>query len=162
MNLVIIAAIARNRGIGIGGKLPWHISEDLKRFKKLTTGHTVLMGRKTFVSIGRPLPNRRNVVLSRTLIPHVETYSSVTAALDALADEERVFVIGGGELYSHLLAKADRLYLTIVDRDVEADTFFPEYDHLLGTVFQLVAREQRDGFRFEEYERRNNPEGTAV
>jgi dihydrofolate reductase len=155
VKLAIIAAVARNRGIGKGGKLPWHISDDLKRFKGLTTGNAVLMGRKTFASIGRPLPNRRNVVLSRTPVPGVETYPSLATALEALEDEEWVFVIGGGDVYRQLLDRADRLYLTMVDGDVDADTYFPEYEHLLGSVFALVASEQREGYRFEEYERRN-------
>jgi len=154
VKLALIAAIARNRAIGIGGKLPWHLSDDLKRFKQLTTGHAILMGRKTFVSIGRPLPHRRNVVLSRAPVPGVETYTSLDAALRALADEECVFVIGGGELYRQLLEKADRLYLTRVDSDVRGDTFFPPFEHLLNTEFVLVAADQREGYRFEDYERR--------
>jgi dihydrofolate reductase len=155
VKLAIIVAVARNRGIGKEGKLPWHISDDLKRFKALTTGHAVLMGRKTFASIGRPLSNRRNVVLSRTPVQGVETYPSLASALKALASEEWVFAIGGGDVYRQLLDRADRLYLTMVDSDVDADTYFPEYEHLLGTVFALVASEQREGYRFEEYERRS-------
>lgn len=155
MKLAIIAAIDRNRGIGKDGRLPWHISEDLQRFKRLTTGHTVLMGRKTFQSIGKPLPHRRNVVLSRTPLPGVETYPSLETALAVLADDDIVFVIGGGQVYDRVLATADRLYLTIVEREVEADTFFPPYAHLIGTAFVLVETEQRDGYRFEVYERRN-------
>ncbi|HSQ73996.1 MAG TPA: dihydrofolate reductase [Bacteroidota bacterium] len=161
MKLAIIAAIARNRAIGAGGTLPWHLSDDLKRFKRLTTGHAVLMGRKTFVSLGRPLPNRRNVVLSRSPVPGVETYPSVSAALNALAEEEWVFVIGGGDVYRQLLDRADRLYLTRVDRDVEADTYFPEYEHLLSTVYTLVASEQREGYRFEDYVRRDAESGSG-
>ena len=154
MKLALIAAIARNRGIGVGGQLPWHLSDDLKRFKRLTTGHAVLMGRKTYESIGKPLPNRRNVVLSRRPVPGIETYATIPAALSALKDEEWVFVIGGGEIFSLLLEKADKLYLTIVEKDVDADTFFPEYAHLLNSRFQLAASEQKDGFRFEDYERK--------
>lgn len=153
MILALIAAVARNRAIGIAGKLPWHIREDLQRFKRLTTGHAVLMGRKTWESIGRPLPDRRNVVVTRGTIAGVETYPSVDAALTALAGEDVVFVIGGGELYRHLLPSADRLHLTIVDREVEADTFFPAYEHLLGSRYTLVAREDHEGYRFEDYER---------
>lgn len=161
MKLAIIAAIALNRAIGAGGALPWHLSEDLKRFKRLTTGHAILMGHKTFVSLGRPLPNRRNVVLSRSPVPGAETYPSVNDALNALADEEWVFVIGGGDVYRQLLDRADRLYLTRVDRDVEGDTYFPEYEHLLGTVYTLVASEQRDGYRFEDYVRRDTESGSG-
>lgn len=156
MKLAIIAAVARNRGIGLAGKMPWHLSEDLRRFKRITTGHAILMGRKTWESLGRPLANRRNVVLSRTPVPGVETYASLDAALAALSQEELVFVIGGGEIYRQTLEKADRLYLTIVDGEAEADTFFPEYEHLLGGRFTLVAREDHGGYRFEDYVREGN------
>ena len=153
MKLAIIAAVGRNRAIGNAGKLPWHLSEDLKRFKRLTTGHAILMGRKTWESIGRPLPGRRNVVLSSSPVPGVETYASAEGALRALASAERVFVIGGGTVYAQLLDRADELYLTLVDREVEADTFFPPYEHLLGSVFREVAREPHGEFEFVDYVR---------
>jgi dihydrofolate reductase len=154
VTLAIIAAVARNRGIGLAGKMPWHLSEDLRRFKRITTGHTILMGRKTWESLGRPLPNRRNVVLSRTPVPGVETYVSLDAALAALSHEDLVFVIGGGEIYRQTLGRADRLYLTIVEGEAEADTFFPEYEDLLGSRFTLVAREDHEGYRFEDYQKK--------
>jgi len=153
VKLAIIAAVGRNRAIGSRGTLPWHISEDLKRFKRLTTGYAVLMGRKTWESIGRPLPGRRNVVLSSSPLAGVETYASAADALRALATTERVFVIGGGNVYAQFLERADELYLTLVDRDVEADTFFPPYEHLLGTVFREVAREPHGEFAFVDYVR---------
>ncbi|MFN0156448.1 MAG: dihydrofolate reductase [Bacteroidota bacterium] len=153
MKLAIIAAIARNRVIGNNGTLPWHISEDLKRFKRLTVGHTVLMGRKTYESIGKPLVNRRNVVVSSQEIPGVECYRSVDAALNALKDVEIAFVIGGGQLYSELLPKADILHLTLLDRNVEGDTHFPRYEHLIGPVFTEISRETHDGFMFVDFER---------
>ncbi|HUI09608.1 MAG TPA: dihydrofolate reductase [Bacteroidota bacterium] len=154
MKLAIIAAVGRNRAIGARGKLPWHLSEDLKRFKRLTTGSAVLMGRKTWESIGRPLPGRRNVVLSSSPVPGVETYASADDALRALAALERVFVIGGGSVYAQLLERADEIFLTLVDREVEADTYFPPYEHLLGTVFREVARESHGEFEFVDYVRR--------
>ena len=153
MKLAIIAAVGRNRAIGSRGKLPWHISEDLKRFKRLTTGNAVLMGRKTWESIGRPLPGRRNVVLSASPVEGVETYASADDALRALASSERVFVIGGGTVYAEFLGRADELYLTLVDREVDADTYFPPYEHLLGTVFREVAREPHGEFEFVDYVR---------
>lgn len=153
MKLAIIAAIARNRAIGKDNTLPWHISGDLQRFKRLTMGHAVLMGRKTHTSINKPLSGRRNVVVSRSPLKGVETYTSLDAALGALAGQERVFVIGGGEVYAQVLERADELFLTIVDREVDADTFFPPFEHLLGRVFQLVSRELHDGYSFEEYTR---------
>jgi dihydrofolate reductase len=159
--LAIIAAIARNRGIGKDGGLPWHIPEDLRRFKKLTMGHAVLMGKRTWHSIGRPLPGRRNVVLSRTSVDGVETYGSIDAALAALRGEERIFVIGGGKVYAQLIGRAEELYLTIVDREVEADTYFPPYEHLLGSTFSLVSSDVHQGFRFDFY-RRQNPSGDAA
>ena len=153
MKLAIIAAIARNRAIGKDGKLPWHISEDLKRFKRLTTGHAILMGRKTYESLGRPLPNRRNVVLSSTPMRGVESYSSIPVALRALHNEEHVYVIGGGQIYAQLLDRTDELYLTLVDQHVEGDTFFPPYEQLIGTRFKLAHREEREGFSFVDYVR---------
>jgi dihydrofolate reductase len=153
VKVAIIAAIARNRTIGNEGKLPWHISDDLKRFKRLTTGHTVLMGRKTFESLGKPLANRRNVVISSRPVPDSETYPSLTAALDALSGQEKIFVIGGGSIYAQMLDRADELYLTLIDRDVEGDTFFPPYEHLLDTCFKLQHREYHEGFSFVDYTR---------
>ena len=151
MKIAIIAAVSRNRVIGKDGKLPWHISEDLKRFKRLTTGHVVLMGRKTFESLGKPLPDRRNVVITSSSIPGIETYPSIPDALRALEDEEKIFVIGGGRIFSQLLERADELYLTTVDRDVEVDTYFPPYEHLLGARFTLVKLTAGDGYTFADY-----------
>jgi dihydrofolate reductase len=160
VKLVIIAALARNRAIGKDNTLPWHISEDLQRFKRLTMGHTILMGRKTYHSIGgKPLPGRRNVVLSRSPLKGVETYTSLEGALSALADREYVFVIGGGEVYAQVLERADQLLLTIVDREIDADTFFPPFEHLVGTLFQRVHRDPRDGYSFEEYTRMSRTTG---
>jgi len=153
VKLAIIAAIAKNRVIGKDGKLPWHISEDLKRFKRLTTGHAVLMGRRTFESLGQPLPNRRNVVLTSRPIPGVETYSSLPGALKALKDQERVFVIGGGNIFSQMIERADELYLTDVDQEVQGDVFFPPYEHMIGKTFHLVAREDHNGYAFLDYAR---------
>ena len=154
MRLAIIAAVARNRAIGKGGKLPWHIPEDLRRFKRLTMGHALLMGRKTFESIGRPLSGRRNVVLSAHPVAGVESYQSLDEALAALAGQERVFAIGGGQLYAQLLERADEVYLTLVHADPEADTFFPPYEKMLRDQFTLVNREHHDSFTFLDYRRR--------
>jgi dihydrofolate reductase len=153
MRLALIAAIARNGVIGRGGTLPWHLPEDLKRFKRLTTGSAILMGRKTYESIGRPLPNRRNVVLSSHAIPGVECYPTLESALAALGSADRIFVIGGGTLYAQLLERADELYLTLLDGDVEGDTTFPPYAHLIGSRFRETARETHDGFTFVDFVR---------
>ncbi len=116
-------------------------------------GHALLMGRKTFDSIGRPLPGRRNVVLSSRPVPGVESYHTLDAALAALANQERVFVIGGGQLYAQLLERADEIYLTLVHADAEADIFFPSYENVLHDRFALVNRETHDGFTFLDYRR---------
>ena len=159
MIIAIIAAIARNRGIGKNGGLPWHLPEDLRRFKKLTMGHTVLMGKKTWHTLGKPLPGRRNVVLSRTPVDGAETYGSIDEALAALQGEERVFVIGGGNVYAQFLGRAEELYLTILDREVDADTYFPAFEHLLGSTFFRVSSDVHSGFRFDVYRRAQNPSG---
>ncbi len=124
----IIVATSLNWAIGRNNQLLWHISEDLKYFKKITSGHTVIMGRKTWESIGKPLPNRRNIVVSRSLekITDAEVYKSLELALKA-AGNESLFIIGGGEIYEQALPLAEKLYLTIVNLTVEdADTFFPK------------------------------------
>lgn len=153
MKLAIIAAIGKNRVIGKDGKLPWHISEDLQRFKRLTLGSTVLMGRKTWDSIAKPLPGRRNVVITSTPIKGVECYSTINAALAALKDQEKVFVVGGAQVYSELLSKADELYLTFVDLEIEGDAHFPEYEELLQGRFKIVGRDKKTGYEFVNYVR---------
>jgi len=149
VKLILIAALNGRRVIGFRGKLPWHISEDLKRFKQTTLGQTVLMGRTTYESIGKPLPQRRNVVLTSRAIPGVETYQSLDEALSHLKDQERVYVIGGGSVYAQTLPIADGLLLTRVDQEAEGDTFFPPFEHL----FALIRREEHPGYAFEEYRR---------
>ncbi len=129
--LALVVAMARNRGIGLAGRLPWHLPEDLKRFKALTLGHAVLMGRKTHESIGRPLPGRRNIVVTRSgaTFAGCETAASLDEALAlARTSDALPMVIGGAELYAQALPRATHLYLTRVDRDVEADTYFPAFD----------------------------------
>ena len=151
MKLAIIVAIGKNRVIGKSGKLPWHIPEDLKRFKRLTTGHTVLMGRKTWESLGKPLVNRRNVVITSNPIPGIECYATIDAALRALQDQERVFVIGGARVYSELFSKADELYLTFVEQTVEGDAYFPAHEEELQHKFRVVSREKQEGYEFVDY-----------
>lgn len=160
--IVIIAALAEeNRVIGKDLDLPWHIPEDLKRFKRLTSGFPLLMGRKTFESIvhqfGGPLPNRRSIVLTRrgglAGFDGVETYATLEDALTAVGDAERVFVGGGGKIYDLFLEQADRLELTLVEGSYEGDTFFPDYEHLIGKLFEITCVENRDGYRFVTYER---------
>jgi len=140
----IIVAVAQNGVIGDGNKLIWHISEDLKRFKAITTGHPVVMGRKTFESLGRPLPNRRNIVVTRN--PHypeegVEIADSLGEAIGMFPAEEEVFVIGGAEVYRQAMPFADRFYLTEVCHDYEGDTSFPEWD---PNQWDLVFEERHE------------------
>lgn len=162
MELVIIAAVAEsNRVIGKDLDLPWHIPEDLKRFKRLTMGHPLLMGRRTFESLvsqfGGPLPGRRNVVLTSagTLPEHpdIETYPSIDTALEALDDAERIFIGGGARVYEQFLPMADRLELTLVEGNYDGDTFFPPYEHLIGPIYEVATVEEHDGFRFVTYVR---------
>ncbi len=132
MNISIIVAIANNMAIGKDNDLIWHISEDLKRFKSITSGNTIIMGRKTYESIGRPLPKRRNIVISRNRdlsIEGAEVVNSLDEALRLTESENEVFIIGGGAIYKEAMPLADRLYLTRVDISPEADIFFPEIDY---------------------------------
>ena len=127
----IIVAIARNGVIGDRGQLIWHISEDLKRFKAITTGHPVIMGRKTCESLGRPLPGRTNVVISRQPDYSAEgfrTVGSLDEALSLFDADLEVFVIGGAQIYAQAMPRASRLYLTTVEADFEGDTQYPAWD----------------------------------
>lgn len=128
MAISLIVAAAENNAIGKDNALLWHLSADLKRFKALTSGHPVIMGRKTFESIGKPLPNRRNIVISRSLsaLDGCEVVASVEEALALVNDGEEAFIIGGGSVYRTLWQKAARLYLTAVKTRLEGDTFIPE------------------------------------
>ena len=129
MQIHIIWAQDENGGIGKDGKLPWHISEDLKNFKKLTSGSTILMGRNTWESLpARPLPERRNIVLSRKEIPDVECYTSVEECIEKFDDDdtEKLFVIGGSTVYLNFIHRADELHITQVNEMTQGiDTYFP-------------------------------------
>ncbi len=133
MLLSAIVAVARNGVIGDGDDIPWRLSTDLKYFKKTTSGHAVIMGRKTFATLDRPLPNRTNIILTRnlffvatgTIVTH-EIKEALTLATDL--EEEEVFIIGGGEIYRQALPYCDRVYLTEVDADAPGEVTFPELD----------------------------------
>lgn len=129
--LSMIVAHANNRVIGKDNDMPWHLPADLAYFKKTTLGKPVVMGRKTYESIGRPLPGRLNIVISRDenyLAEGITTVTSVEQALLQAGDVEEVMVIGGGAIYQHCLAAADRLYITHIDAEIDGDTQFPSYD----------------------------------
>ena len=162
MNLSLIWAMSRNRVIGRDNQLPWRLPEDLKFFKRVTMGCPVIMGRRTFESIGRPLPGRRNVILSRVGFDApggVDVAVDLTAAIDRVADADQCFVIGGAEAYRLALPLADTLFCTHVDAEVDGDTFFPEFDLDAWTVTsdESFAADERHAFAFSirSYQRRS-------
>lgn len=160
MIVSLVAAMSENRVIGKDGTLPWRLPDDLKFFKRLTLDHTVIMGRKTFDEIKRPLDNRRNVVITRNPAFHPHCVTVVPNLAEALAlgaTEREVFVVGGGEIFREALPRADRLYLTVVHARVEGDTFFPEFDKD-GWVLESDERHEADerhayAFSFRTYSR---------
>ncbi|HTT39574.1 MAG TPA: dihydrofolate reductase [Burkholderiales bacterium] len=159
----LIVAMDRNGVIGRQGKVPWRLPADLKRFRTLTMGHHILMGRKTWESIGRPLPGRTNIVVTRNRAysaPGATVAPSLHAALELARDDAETFVIGGGEIYREALPLADRVYMTRVQAEYPGDTFFP---HLEPADWQAATREQhaaQDGqpaWEFAVYQRRPHP-----
>lgn len=133
----IIVAISKNNVIGKDNKLLWKLSSDLKRFKELTTGHAVIMGRKTYESIGKPLPNRRNIIISRNKDYKVDNSEVVQTLQEALfLSRNDCFIIGGGEIYEQTLEVADKVYLTKVDVEIEGDAYFPK----LGKEWVKVSK----------------------
>lgn len=155
MQLIAIVAHDENLLIGRDGGLPWHIPEDLRHFKRVTTGYPILMGRKVFEEIGcKPLPKRRNVVLTSRNFEAIETYGTISEALHALKDEQKVFVIGGGEVYRQLLERCTYMYVTLVKGVHQGDVYFPEYRHQLGSEWLEQQREDHQGYTFLEYKRR--------
>lgn len=162
MAIALVVAAARNGVIGRDGDMPWRLSSDLKRFKSITMGRPIIMGRKTWESLGRPLPGRQNIVITRQpdfTAPGAEVASSLDEALErarALAGEGGVFIIGGGEIYRQAIPQADRLHVTHVEAEVEGDTVFPE----IGPEWKPVHEErvpagEKDDFptRYVIYER---------
>ena len=128
MRINLIVAMAKNRVIGMGGKMPWHLPADFAWFRKTTLGHPVIMGRKTFESIGKALPGRRNIVVSRNPLWHAdgcEVFATLDQALQSCGEVDDVFIIGGATLYEQALPRADRLYVTEVDAAPQGDTWFP-------------------------------------
>lgn len=147
----LIAALSENRVIGKAGEIPWHLKDDFRRFKERTTGHVIVMGRKTHESIGRPLPGRTNIVITRDTareIPGCVVVGSLTEALSKAREieSEEIFVIGGGQIYAEALDGADRLYLTLVHAIMDGDAFFPEYSHIFGKVVESEDFEE-GGYR---------------
>ncbi|TXL19860.1 dihydrofolate reductase [Methylococcaceae bacterium HT5] len=141
MKLSLIVAMAMNRTIGLNNQMPWHLSADLKNFKKITMGQPIIMGRKTFESIGRPLPGRQNIIISHN--PHYQqqgcsVFNDLDSALQSCTSSAEVFVIGGATLYEATLSRADRLYVTEIQKEFNGDTWFPEINK---EQWQEISRE---------------------
>ena len=157
MKIVLIAALAEDGTIGNKGMIPWHISNDLKRFKRLTMGHPILMGRKTYESIGKPLPGRINIVLTRnSQFPAPKgalAFANLDEALEFCRQQraDTAFIIGGADLYRQSIDRADTLLLTHVHVQIDGDTKFPQYDRSQWTE---VSREEANDHAFVEYSRR--------
>lgn len=164
--VIIIAALAEsNRVIAQNGKLPWHIPEDSQRFQELTLNHTVIMGRKTWENDleQHPLKNRRNIIISsdpqavQIASASVDypfellAFKSIEEALKRSQEAEKIFIAGGASIYAQAMKFTDILELTLVEGEFEGDTFFPEYQSLIGNQFELVAKEVHSGFRYETY-----------
>jgi len=142
----LIAAMDKNNVIGYNNDMPWSLPNDLKHFKELTSHSTIIMGRKTYESIGRPLPNRKNIILSRSgyeTNDDVEVISSIDE-IKKLAKQEEVFVIGGGTIYEQVIPFADRLYITRIDAELKGDTYFPQFSE---TEWQVI--DEKDGVQNE-------------
>ena len=140
MTISIIVATGENNAIGKNNQLLWHMPNDLKHFKEITQGRSIIMGRKTFDSVGKPLPRRRNIVVTRQdiRIPGCEVVKSIEAALALCAGDDEVFIGGGAEIYRQAMEKTNRIYLTIIHKSFDADTFFPEIDY---SEWKEISRE---------------------
>lgn len=160
-NISIAVAVGENYAIGKNNELLWHMPADLKFFKQTTSGHTVIMGRKTFDSVGKPLPNRRNVVITRDTelkIEGAEVVNSLDKALEITKTEEKpVFIVGGAEIYRQALPRTDKLYLTTIHHHFDADTFFPEIDRnewkVISTETHKADEKNKYDYTFEVLER---------
>jgi len=145
MKIILIAAMAQNRVIGRGNTIPWHIPGEQQRFKAMTMGHTLIMGRKTFESIGRPLPGRQTIIISRNREYRAAGCSvaqSLSAAIALCPAETTIFIAGGGEIYREALPLAEAIYLTVLDREVAGDILFPEFD---PRQFREISKERVEG-----------------
>lgn len=154
----MVCAMAKNRVIGKDNQMPWHLPADLKHFKSVTMSKPIVMGRKTFESIGRPLPGRQNVVISRNadyVAEGCDVVDSIESALTLLNGQPEIMIIGGGFLYSQMIEQADHLYLTYIDLDVDGDTQFPEFEHLnleiCGSESNTADEKNPYNYRFVDY-----------
>lgn len=148
----LIAAIGQNHELGRDNKLLWHIPEDMKRFKHLTTGHVVIMGRKTYESIGRTLPNRVNIIITKDQTyqaPNCLIAHSLDEAIEFAKNKEKeeIFIIGGGQIYTEAMKYANKLYLTVIEMNFDADTFFPDFN-----IFNKVIEKRHSSYKNYRYE----------
>lgn len=160
MIISLIAALDKNRLIGADNGMPWHLPADFKHFKEITMGKPVVMGRKTFESIGRPLPGRKNIVISRKgfSAKGIISADSIDTALRLVGNDEEVMIIGGANIYQQMIEKADRLYLTHVDTECEGDAWFPEYKiddwNITNELFVKMDEKNNFDFNIISYERK--------
>lgn len=151
MNINLIVAVDENNGIGKNNKLPWHLPADLKHFKTLTSGHPIIMGRKTLDSIGKALPNRQNIVISRKpglMIPGADVVDSIGKAVELCKTEENIFIIGGAQIFEQSIPLAHFLYLTVIHFNFDADTFFPELEKDKWISVDSISFEADDKNRY--------------
>lgn len=155
----LVAAMANNRVIGKDNQMPWHLPADLKHFKSVTMAKPIVMGRNTYESIGRPLPGRQNVVISRNpnyRADGCDVVHSIEQAMTLLSNSDEIMIIGGGLLYSQVIGLADKLYLTFIDLDVDGDTQFPEFEHLtlreISRKAHLSDENNAHNYQFVDYE----------
>jgi dihydrofolate reductase len=149
----IFVALSENRVIGKGNTLPWHIPDDFKRMKEVTSGHTIVMGRKTYESIGRILPNRVNIIITRDPSYKVEggiVCSSLEAALEEARkhESEEIFIFGGGQIFEQAMPITEKLYLTVVHQDIDGDTYFPDYSDFTEKVFEQQGKSNGYAYTF--------------
>jgi len=157
--IILIAAMAANRVIGRAGSIPWHLPAELRYFKRTTMGHPIIMGRKTWESIGRPLPGRRNIVISRRPgfgAPGAEVVSSLEDALALCGDAGKLFVIGGAEIFAQAMGRAHTIFLTVLDREVAGDVVFPDIPSDFRLAESRIA-DEGGGYRVEVWRRTPRP-----
>jgi dihydrofolate reductase len=150
----MIVAMSKNRVIGKDNVMPWHLSDDLKNFKKITIGKTIIMGRRTYDSIGKALPGRKNVILSRSLKDkNILVFDNLENALVDAGNEEEIFIIGGQDIYSQTINKANKLYLTTINDEIEGDKFFPNFDNsnwdIIDTKYYKKNKDNTHDFKSE-------------
>jgi dihydrofolate reductase len=146
--LSLIVAMSQNNVIGDKNKLLWNLKEDLRRFKEITTGHPIIMGRKTYESIGKPLPNRKNIIITRSdiNIDGCIVVHSIEEAINMFPNDEEIFIIGGAEIYKQTIGKVDKMYLTVILEDYEGDAFFPYINFNMWNIEDIESFDRGEDF----------------